>query len=1656
MDMQPSPIQLINLPSQLNRRSTLDSNTPHDKQRNDEFNLPDVKPYQGPDHELIEDLVQLLRQKEKKKYNVELFERIRLKIESLEGWFEQNAIFFNGRLKLNPYESLMIISYLIMMIIAVIQSIFTSSSESWKSDVTSVFTFMLIYFTIITLLFLKIQSMVFVIIMFFITLVVPSLIVAFGYLKLLQSSEPTYDYQMFTIFGFMAITFLNGLCISQLSRWIAFISDEFQANLVSILWCVLIPYVIGFSIYQYLISTSTLTSSAIITYVTNQLYIPLIIILIFSWFIIKARLFDLPPRLLRNAIEKIREKIERMKVIQMEDQQSQNSFLGKNYKSYISYGIGIVYLTIEISTFIGLAQEIQSSSVDYSVVAVYGFELVSTPIFLIFGVFAAVSDRKQGDTFLYIPLFCGIGPILGCLRLANYLSSYQDMDSLITIVEIAPVLTLIIWLTLSLFGIERRRLQLYFFSFMCIFIVVPIGVIYPIYEQLNNSALKYFGMALILIGLFGILCVFINYLVKAMHQANIIRKISNQSNPTFQQFSYLYLTEYAQYLNAVFFIITYFLLGYLFWEIILDTDNASTDTEAATIYSLIVIHPILMTLINQALQTESLEDTYVQPIPYNDRLQILQKQNRITLIGFILPIVVLVPLSTLFTSLLMAQFLQGTAFGIASSFVLFDLGLKLKHYSFQYQHQLLPLAVIACWCFLIFPFGCIVPIMSAFWTNESTAFQDLAETSVNSGVFIMILGVTLNSLFIYVILDKEEAERTKNNVVRAMHKVYKENNYEGSTSVVAEVYMLYINRVGSICQMQQKTIGDLTEQQIQQIREDQREKLERELIHKKFPLTYVVLPDTQTLNTDDFGIKQQQIVSRCMYLTRPQYDSYMRDQQLNTQVRGIIDDILGILRIIWSCMICKCGLDQNTDVMIEDDYIKSKNDELLELRNQYERLRLVDEALPRLENYQLANKKNINAHLNAEQKLIANPQKFEPPETVLSNKTLKLQQIPFKKIAIKTTDYLQSLKQSDEALLNFMHEIFMEFSNEEQELPPSICYLDFKEFCRLSDIQFEMNNFKKYSSQEWIKQNQSLNEFDFARILSSILDKQMDSPFENLRDLAVNKLYPNLTSSITPLMKNLKSQNRKLLQNTVVYDESPFNPKNFNNQQKLKKFQQESKTHQVSEEQVESYTLRTQVKNNERNALMGKQEEIQKLIDNYLRLQRLEQEKKFGCCRLCCYRTAAWFRKYICYCFYRKEDELPSVQVEISNKQLTQMIKYTEWDLVTQLVLNKMIFQIEAEELRRKQAKSHILNQLQFEYSMSNYLALIFRLIDVYSLAALAYNSQISWYGQATSTNKTQVSGTSFYEQFYYTFGAALAASIIYGLVGRLALTKIDEGTFGKDDMGNKAKLPQWNAILPLIINFLSGQFVRIMTQYINAFICNYDEPGHYYLEVQSSIECMSPEHYYIMGLTIIGVSIYYPLSSFLQPQFQFTDNTLNFKFNSKFQVVYTQAKLIILGSSTLFQNIDNALIFQLITSAIIMGFILVYHIDSHPCYVDWFNTVEQVLLFNVFIIYIAATVILLTEQYIIGLVIVGSMLLISTIFGFIIYKKRQSLMNQVHPDDINEKVYTHSKIKSAQIASTTKEKVQNKQPYKPIFIPKNEQESESLNLSNRIEPEQC
>ena len=80
-----------------------------------------------------------------------------------------------------------------------------------------------------------------------------------------------------------------------------------------------------------------------------------------------------------------------------------------------------------------------------------------------------------------------------------------------------------------------------------------------------------------------------------------MRKISLEVNPSFEEFSQYYWTEYAIWLNAMFFIISYFIIGYFFWQAYDNVDESDTDSEKGTLYALLIIHPVLFILIHNAL-----------------------------------------------------------------------------------------------------------------------------------------------------------------------------------------------------------------------------------------------------------------------------------------------------------------------------------------------------------------------------------------------------------------------------------------------------------------------------------------------------------------------------------------------------------------------------------------------------------------------------------------------------------------------------------------------------------------------------------------------------------------------------------------------------------------------------------------------------------------------------------------------------------------------------------------------------------------------------------------------------------------------------------------------------------------------------------------------
>jgi hypothetical protein len=55
------------------------------------------------------------------------------------------------------------------------------------------------------------------------------------------------------------------------------------------------------------------------------------------------------------------------------------------------------------------------------------------------------------------------------------------------------------------------------------------------------------------------------------------------------------------------------------------------------------------------------------------------------------------------------------------------------------------------------------------------------------------------------------------------------------------------------------------------------------------------------------------------------------------------------------------------------------------------------------------------------------------------------------------------------------------------------------------------------------------------------------------------------------------------------------------------------------------------------------------------------------------------------------------------------------------------------------------------------------------------------------------------------------------------------------------------------------------------------------------------------MALSLVGLGVYYPLSTFIYPDFQYGDKSLDLKYRSTYLVLYVQIKLLILGVGNFF-----------------------------------------------------------------------------------------------------------------------------------------------------------
>ena len=94
-------------------------------------------------------------------------------------------------------------------------------------------------------------------------------------------------------------------------------------------------------------------------------------------------------------------------------------------------------------------------------------------------------------------------------------------------------------------------------------------------------------------------------------------------------------------------------------------------------------------------------------------------------------------------------------------------------------------------------------------------------------------------------------------------------------------------------------------------------------------------------------------------------------------------------------------------------------------------------------------------------------------------------------------------------------------------------------------------------------------------------------------------------------------------------------------------------------------------------------------------------------------------------------------------------------------------------------------------------------------------------------------------------------------------------------------------------------------------------------------------EHILMMIVSLLALSLYYPMASFLYPNMQFADKSLDIKFDTTFLIMVAQGKLFLAGISSYYKNSPEVIIFAALP--LYLGFLLMNN-SLKPCLIPLIN----------------------------------------------------------------------------------------------------------------------
>jgi hypothetical protein len=553
------------------------------------------------------------------------------------------------------------------------------------------------------------------------------------------------------------------------------LTSRYNHNIASIVTssiCILVPFIIISGIIYKIALTSTIDKD-FINFLVNAFSAPYLLTLILIWFFIHASFFpkyessceEQKQKYLGNGIPDIS-----VQAALKENPLMFESFSPKWWKAIqehahiISSGMLLGIMLVIEGGLIGLLDEYGKGEHGDDVLWMIVFYIPTVPIFLIFGIIFSASVVKKDDKVTVGSLVGIIIPVIIIMPVSYELYKYSETETVGLVLAIGYPSAVLYWISLSILFHHHKRTYQLMSSILCFSFVVPVGFLYPFYtlDTVQNTT---FWIIFSLICFGGFLMFIIFFIV------DFFRNISKQMAVIALKVRRLEWYDISQWIYTASFILSFSLLVWtFFWTSDYQKSEYGLVAGCFTVITFcficsLIIHRV--TLYIKSLTSPELQIYDIimknssKPSVLELELQSRKKryQKIIIILGITIPILIIVP-SLVATEVSDVTSSLSITIGVGSSIVFITavLFLELKSYFKQYGKIVINYGLGCCWCFIILPLVCLIPV-TLFFADDTEDLNTISSWSIGFVLFLMMIGVSSISIALNIVFKRMEYEK---------------------------------------------------------------------------------------------------------------------------------------------------------------------------------------------------------------------------------------------------------------------------------------------------------------------------------------------------------------------------------------------------------------------------------------------------------------------------------------------------------------------------------------------------------------------------------------------------------------------------------------------------------------------------------------------------------------------------------------------------------------------------------------------------------------------------------------------------------------------------------------------------------------------------------